>query len=149
MKKLKKKLIVCDQAFILYLNYISKFIKKEFCQINLMVLNHFRDLINILRWNLLSEFKILDDEETTKDFCNIKEPLKIPLIAGDFCTNYIKEVMKDFDIFFFLIIFHFNFWLFANDLIYIKLNLPNIMNGKKSTIKDKNEDKKKNDTDNK
>ena len=141
----KKELITCDQAFILYLNYISKFIKKEFCQINLMVLKHFRDLINILGWNLLSEFKTLDDEDTTKDFCSIKEPLKIPLIAGDFCNSYMKEVMKDFDIYFgVVIISHFNFWLYANDLTYIKLNLPNIINEKENNLKDKSEDKNNN-----
>ena len=147
----KKELITCDQAFILFLNYISKFIKKEFCQINLMVLKHFRDLINILGWNLLSEFKTLDDEDTAKDFCSIKEPLKIPLIAGDFCNSYMKEVMKDFDVYFgVIIISHFNFWLYANDLTFIKLNLPNIMNEKENNFKDKNDDKdNSNDTENK
>jgi len=139
----KKELITCDQAFILYLFYISKFIKKEFCQINLMILKHFRDLINILGWNLLSEYKSLDDEDTTKDFCSIKEPLKIPLIAGDFCNSYMKEVMKEFDIYFgVVIISHFNFWLYANDLTFIKLNLPNIINDKENKIKDKIENKK-------
>ena len=113
----KKELITCDQAFVLYLFYISKFIKKEFCQVNLMILKYFRDLINILGWNLLSEYKSLDDEDTTKDFCSVKEPLKIPLIAGDFCNSYMKEVIKDFDIYFgVVIISHFNFWLYANDL---------------------------------
>ena len=147
----KKELITCDQAFILYLFYISKFIKKEFCQINLMVLKHFRDLINILGWNLLSEYKSLDDEDTTKDFCSIKEPLKIPLIAGDFCNNYMKEVIEDFDIYFgVVIISHFNFWLYANDLTFIKLNLPNIISDKENKIKDKIEDKNNsNDSENK
>ena len=147
----KKELITCDQAFILFLNYISKFIKKEFCQINLMVLKHFRDLINILGWNLLSEFKTLDDEDTSKDFCSNKEPLKIPLIAGDFCNSYMKEVMKDFDVYFgVIIISHFNFWLYANDLTFIKLNLPNIINEKENNTKDKSEDKNNNnDTENK
>ena len=147
----KKELITCDQAFILYLFYISKYIKKEFCQINLMVLKHFRDLINILGWNLLSEYKSLDDEDTTKEFCSTKEPLKIPLIAGDFCNSYIKEVMKDFDIYFgVVIISHFNFWLFANDLTFIKLNLPNIINERENKINDKNEDKNNNnDSENK
>ena len=147
----KKELITCDQAFILYLFYISKFIKKEFCQINLMVLKHFRDLINILGWNLLSEYKSLDDEDTTKDFCCIKEPLKIPLIAGDFCNSYMKEVMKEFDIYFgVVIISHFNFWLYANDLTFIKLNLPNIINDKETKINDKIEDKNNSiDNDNK
>ena len=146
----KKELITCDQAFILYLFYISKFIKKEFCQINLMVLKHFRDLINILGWNLLSEYKSLHDEETTKDYCSIKEPLKIPLITGDFCNSYMKEVIKEFDIYFgVVIISHFNFWLYANNLTFIKLNLPNIINVKENKIKDKIEDKnKKNSIDN-
>ena len=146
----KKELITCDQAFILYLFYISKFIKKEFCQINLMVLKHFRDLINILGWNLLSEYKSLHDEDTTKDYCSIKEPLKIPLITGDFCNSYMKEVIKEFDIYFgVVIISHFNFWLYANNLTFIKLNLPNIINVKENKIKDKIEDKnKKNSIDN-
>jgi len=142
----KKESIVCDQAFILYLFYISKFVKKEFCKIQLMVLKHFRDLINILGWNLLSEYKSLDDEDTSKDFCSTKEPLKIPLISSDFCNSYMKEVMKDFDVYFgFVIISHFNFWLYANDLTYIKLNLPNIINEKEVKIKDKNEEKNNND----
>ena len=136
----KKESTTCDQAFILYLFYISKLIKKEFCKINLMVLKHFRDLINILGWNVLSEYKSLDDEDTSKDFCSIKEPLKIPLIAGDFCNSYMKKVMKDFDVYFgVVIISHFNFWLYANDLTFIKLNLPNIINDKESKIKEKSE----------
>ena len=143
----KKELITCDQAFILYLFYISKFIKKEFCKINLMVLKHFRDLINILGWNLLSEYKSLEDEDTTKDFCSIKEPLKIPLIAGDFCNNYMKRVMKDFDIYFgVIIISHLNFWLYANDLTFIKLNIPNLINEKDNKLKEKNEIKINNNT---
>ena len=141
----KKEMITCDQAFILYLFYISKYVKKEFCSINLLVLKHFRDLINILGWNLLSEYKSLDDEDTTKDFCSIKEPLKIPLIAGDFCNSYMKTVIKDFDIYFgVVIISHFNFWLYANDLTYIKLNLPNINNEKENKLKEKNDIKNNN-----
>ena len=134
----KKELVTCDEAFILYLFYISKFIKKDFCKINLMVLKHFRDLVNILGWNLLSEYKSLDDEDTSKDFSSIKEPLKIPLIAGDFCNTYMKEVMKNFDVYFgVIIISHFNFWLYANDLTFIKLNLPNIINDKETKMKEK------------
>ena len=143
----KKETLTCDQAFILYLFYISKFVKKDFCKLNLMVLKHFRDLINILGWNILSEFKSLDDEDTSKDFCSIKEPLKIPLIAGDFCNSYMKEVMKDFDVYFgVVIISHFNFWLYANDLTFIKLNLPNIINDKETKIKEKNEIKNNTNT---
>jgi len=134
----KKELVTCDEAFILYLFYISKFIKKDFCKINLMVLKHFRDLVNILGWNLLSEYKSLNDEDTSKDFSSIKEPLKIPLIAGDFCNTYMKEVMKNFDVYFgVIIISHFNFWLYANDLTFIKLNLPNIINDKETKMKEK------------
>ena len=141
----KKELVTCDEAFILYLFYISKLIKKDFCKINLMVLKHFRDLVNILGWNLLSEYKSLDDEDTSKDFSSIKEPLKIPLIAGDFCNTYIKEVMKDFDVYFgVIIISHFNFWLYANDLTFIKLNLPNIINDKENKMKEKFEIKANN-----
>lgn len=141
----KKELVTCDEAFILYLFYISKFIKKDFCKINLMVLKHFRDLVNILGWNLLSEYKSLDDEDTSKDFSSIKEPLKIPLIAGDFCNTYMKEVMKDFDVYFgVIIISHFNFWLYANDLTFIKLNLPNIINDKETKMKEKFEIKTNN-----
>jgi hypothetical protein len=136
----KKEKIKCDEAFILYLFYISKFVKKEFCKINLMVLKHFRDLINILGWNILSEYKSLNDEDTSKDFCSLKEPLKIPLMAGDFCNSYMKEVMKDFDVYFgVVIISHFNFWLYANNLTFIKLNLPNIINDRETKIKEKNE----------
>jgi len=141
----KKELVTCDEAFILYLFYISKFIKKDFCKINLMVLKHFRDLVNILGWNLLSEYKSLDDEDTSKDFSSIKEPLKIPLIAGDFCNTYMKEVMKNFDVYFgVIIISHFNFWLYANDLTFIKLNLPNIINDKETKMKEKFEIKTNN-----
>ena len=139
----KKEKITCDQAFIYYLFYISKFVKKEFCKINLMVLKHFRDLINILGWNLISEYKSLYDEDTTKDFCSIKEPLKLPLIVGDFCNNYMKEVMKDLDIYFgIIIISHFSFWLYENGLTFIKLNLPNIFNEEEKIINEKyNENK--------
>ena len=135
----KKENITCDQAFIMYLYYISKIINKEFCLINLIVIKHFRDLINILGWNLLSRFKSLDDEDTSKDFCSVKDPLKIPLLSNDFCNNYIKKVMKEFDIYFaFVIISHFNFWLYANDLTYIKLNLPNVINDKDNKLKENN-----------
>ena len=136
----KKESITCDQSFILYLYYISKIVTKDFCEINLIVIKHFRDLINILGWNLLSRFKNLDDEDTSKDFYSIKEPLKIPLLASDFCNNYIKKVIKDIDVYFgFIIISHFNFWLYANDLTFIKLNLPNIINEKENKIKEKND----------
>ena len=136
----KKETITCDQAFILYLFYISKIVNKDFCLINLIVLKHFRDLVNILGWNLLSRFKSLDDEDTSKDFSSNKEPLKIPLLANDFCNNYIKKVMKDFDVYFaFVIISHFNFWLYANDLTFIKLNLPNAVNEREIKMKEKND----------
>ena len=136
----KKETITCDQAFILYLFYISKIVNKDFCLINLIVLKHFRDLVNILGWNLLSRFKSLDDEDTSKDFCSVKEPLKIPLLSSDFCNNYIKKVMKDFDVYFgFIIISHFNFWLYANDLTFIKLNLPNVINEKENKTAEKKE----------
>ena len=144
----KKDIITCDQSFILYLYYISKKINKDFCKINLIILKHFRDLINILGWNLLSRFKSLDDEDISKNFCTIKEPLKIPLLVNDFCNNYIKNIMKDFDIYFiFIIISHFNFWLYANNLTFIQLNLPNIFNNKNKNdnIKDNIKDDIKSD----
>ena len=56
-----------------------------------------------------------------------------------------KEVMKDFDVYFgIIIISHFNFWLYANDLTFIKLNLPNIINDKETKIKEKFEIKTNN-----
>ena len=136
----KKESITCDQSFIYYLYYISKIVTQDFCVINLMIIKHFRDLVNILGWNLLSRFKTLDDEDTSKEYSSNKEPLKIPLLTNDFCNNYIKKVMKDFDIYFaFIIISHFNFWLYANDLTFIKLNLPNVLNEKENQKKEKNE----------
>ena len=136
----KKEEINCDQSFILFLYYISKKVNKDFCKINLIILKHFRDLINILGWNLLSRFISINDEDTSKDFCSIKEPLKIPLLANDFCNNYVKKVWKEFDIYFvFVIISHFNFWLYANNLNFIQLNLPNVLKDKEKLIKNENE----------
>ena len=136
----KKEEINCDQSFILFLYYISKKVNKDFCKINLIILKHFRDLINILGWNLLSRFISINDEDTSKDFCSIKEPLKIPLFANDFCNNYVKKVWKEFDIYFvFVIISHFNFWLYANNLTFIQLNLPNVLKDKEKLIKNENE----------
>jgi hypothetical protein len=37
-----------------------------------------------------------------------------------------------------VIISHFNFWLYANDLTYIKLNLPNVINDKDNKLKENN-----------
>ena len=125
----KKENITCDQSFIFYLYYISKKINKEFCKINLMVIKYFRDFINILGWSLLSRYKFLDDEDTTKEFCCIKEPLKVPLLVNDFFNNYIQKAIKNIDIYFVVIIIsHYCFWIYAHDLTFIKLNLPNIIN---------------------
>lgn len=141
----QKENITCDQAFVLYLIYISQIVKKTFCKINLIVIKYYRDLVNLLGWNLLSEFKSLLDEDTSKEFSSIKEPLKIPLIAEDFCNNYMKEVLKEFDNYFTIIIIsHFNFWLYANDLTFIKLNLPNIEIEKNSKMKSKEDNKNSN-----
>ena len=136
----KKEQITCDESFILYLFYISKYIKKDFCKINLMVLKHFRDLVNILGWNLISVYKSLDDEDISKDFSTVKDPLKIPLLANDFFNSYIKEVMKDFDVYFAVVIIsHYVFWLYANNLTSIKLNIPTIINEKEqSSLKQNN-----------
>ena len=136
----KKELITCDQAFIYYLYYISKIVSQDFCLINLIIIKHFRDLVNKLGWNLLSRFKTLDDEDTSIEYSINKEPLKIPLLTNDFCNNYIKKVMNDFDVYFaFIIISHFNFWLYANDLTFIKLNLPNVLNEEEKKMKEKND----------
>ena len=125
----KKENITCDQSFIFYLYFISKKINKEFCKINLMVIKYFRDFINILGWSLLSRYKFLDDEDTTKEFCCIKEPLKVPLLVNDFFNNYIQKAIKNIDIYFVVIIIsHYCFWIYAHDLTFIKLNLPNIIN---------------------
>ena len=48
--------------------------------------------------------------------------------------------MKDFDVYFgFIIISHFNFWLYANDLTFIKLKLPNVINEKENKTAEKKE----------
>jgi hypothetical protein len=39
-----------------------------------------------------------------------------------------------------------NFWLYANDLTFIKLNIPNLINEKDNKLKEKNEIKINNNT---
>ncbi len=136
--------ITCDQSFCLFLIYISKYVKNEFFKIILILLKNYRDCMNILGWEILSKYKTLDDENTNLSFCSVKDPSRLPLIANEFLNEYLNIKIPNFDKYFSTIIIgHFNFWLFGNNLTFIKLDIINddLYNENEDKFNDKDKSK--------
>ena len=120
------KQITCDESFGLFLIYISKYVKSDFFKIILILLKNYRDCMNILGWEILSKYKTLEDENTRKKFCSVKDPSRLPLIANEFLNEYLDKKFPNFDKYLSsVIIGHFNFWLFGNNLTLIQLDIIN------------------------
>ena len=139
-----KSLITCDQSFALFLIYISEKINSNFFEIVVIIIKLYRDCMNKLGWEILSKYKTLDDEEISfkYSFCEKKDPMKLPEISNDFIKFYLPKILPNFDIYLVMVIIgHFNYWLYWNDLSFINLNLfgeEKIFNNNNNINKNKN-----------
>lgn len=135
----QEKNITCDQAIALFLIEISKVVTFDFFKIVVILLKHYRDCMNKLGWEILAQYKKLNDENSSAEFCSVKDPSRLPEIANDFLLEYLPSTLPNFDRYFAVVIIsHFNFWLYGNDYTFINLELQkNIFNN--STQDDKNE----------
>ena len=121
-----KSLITCDQSFALFLIYISEKITINFFEIVVIIIKLYRDCMNKIGWEILSKYKSLDDEQISFNysFCEKKDPMKLPEISNDFIKFYLPKILPNFDIYLVMVIIgHFNYWLYWNDLSFINLNL--------------------------
>ena len=149
-----KSLITCDQSFALFLIYISEKINSNFFEIVVIIIKLYRDCMNKLGWEILSKYKTLDDEEISFNytFCEKKDPMKLPEISNDFIKFYLPKILPNFDIYLVMVIIgHFNYWLYWNDLSFINLNLfgeEKIFNNNNNNNKNKNNNNNNNNENN-
>ena len=134
----QEKNITCDQAIALFLIEISKDVTFDFFKIVVILLKHYRDCMNKLGWEILAQYKKLNDENSSAEFCSVKDPSRLPEIANDFLLEYLPSILPNFDRYFAVVIIsHFNFWLYGNDYTFINLELQkNIFNNSSQDEKD-------------
>ena len=119
-----KEKITSDLAIVLFLVYLSEVLnlKKDYVILNLVLLKNFRDLTNIISPSI---FLSKSSSESSKTH----SPNNLPLLSERFLNSYVPIKMSNFDPYFAAVITaHFLFWLYINDLTYIKVDLVNIKN---------------------
>ena len=118
--------ITCDQAMTLFLLSMSKSVTVDFFKLIVVIIKQYRDCMNKLGWQILSQYKKLNDEDRSSEYCSVKDASRLPEIANDFLSTYLPIKLPSFDKYFAVILIsHFNFWLYGNDYTFISLSIGN------------------------
>ena len=114
----------CDDIFALFLLEISKKVIPKFYRIIVIFIRFYRECMNKLGWEILNQFKDLEDEPTYLDFCTIKNGEYLPQISNDFINLFIYNKCPEFDKNIAVVLLsHFCHWLFKNNHTHIKINM--------------------------
>ena len=123
----------CDDIFALFLLDISKKVIPKFYRIMLIFIRFYRDCMNKLGWEILNQFKDLEDEPTYLDFCTVKNGEYLPQISNDFINFFLYSKCPEFDKNIAVVILsHFCHWLHKYNHTHIKINM--IKSNENSTI---------------
>jgi hypothetical protein len=111
----------CDDLFGIYLNDISNNITQVFYKSVVILLRYYRDCMNLIGWDTLSNYKDLYDEKTEYEFTSVKNGELLPDIFNDFLEEYIPKRLPCFDIHIAsVVISEFNDWLYRHAFTHIK-----------------------------
>lgn len=118
--------ITCDDIFACFLIHMARIANEKFYKTIIVLIKHFRECMNKLGWDILSQFKHLSDEQTTLDFCSVKNGEHLPEIASDFINVYLPSKLPQFDKkIASVIVSQFCDWLHKHKLTHIKLRYIN------------------------
>jgi hypothetical protein len=114
--------ITCDDIFALFLIYISRNVNIKFYKTIVIFMKLYRDCMNKIGWEILSEYKDLSGEPTELDYTSVKNGEHLPEIANDFVNSYLKLHLPSFDKHLAVVILnHFSDWLFKYNFSTIRL----------------------------
>jgi len=120
----KKVKSTCDDAFALFLVEISKKVAPKLYKIFLIFIRYYRECMNKLGWEIINQYKDLEDEPTYLDFCTVKKPEYLPQIVNDFVGGFLFKQCPNFDKNLVIVmVSHFCYWLYQNQYTHMKINL--------------------------
>jgi len=118
-------MITCDDLIGAYLNIISNYINRQFYKSVIILLKNYRECMNLLGWEVFSQYKDLKDEKTELQYCEVKNGELFPEICNEFLNQYFPQKIPSFDKHIAaVVVCEFCDWLYRNKFTHISLN-PN------------------------
>lgn len=126
--------ITCDDIIALFLIENSKIVTPKFYKILVIFMKLYRECMNKLGWEILSQYKDLIDEPTNLDYTTVKSGEHLPDISNDFINVYLHYHLPDFDKYLAVVLVnHFCDWLCKFRFTHTKLKF--MENGKGGEVK--------------
>ena len=120
----KEIIYTCDDLFATFLMEISQKVNNSFYKLILIFIRFYRECMNKLGWEILYQFKDLEDELTYLDYCSIKNGEYLPQISNDFINHFLLKKCPDFDKnIAVVLVSHFCHWLYIKNYTHMKINL--------------------------
>jgi hypothetical protein len=89
--------ITCDDLFALFLIEISKMATSTLYKLMVIYIQAYRDCMNKIGWETLSNYKTLESEPTNLEYTIVKNGDYLPQICNDFLVDYLPSHLKKFD----------------------------------------------------
>jgi len=120
----KENKYTCDDLFAIFLVEMSQKVIPSFYKLILIFIRFYRECMNKLGWEILYQFKDLEDESTYLDYCTIKCGEYLPQISNDYIKHFLVKKCPDFDNnIAVVLVSHFCHWLYKKNYTHMRVNL--------------------------
>jgi hypothetical protein len=94
---LEKDNLSCDDIFAIFILDISRTLSLKFLKNLLIFIKNLRDCMNIIGWEILSEYKSLRYEPTILDFTSVKNAECLPDLSNEFINIFLPNKLPNWD----------------------------------------------------
>ncbi len=94
---LEKEELTCDDIFAIFLLDMARTVNFKFLKNLLIFVKNLRDCMNLIGWEILSEYKSIRNEPTTLEFTSVKNAECLPDITNDYINLFLPNNFPKFD----------------------------------------------------
>lgn len=118
--------ITCDDIFALFLIDNSEIFTFQFYKTLIIFIKSYRECMNKIGWELVSQYKNIQPEKTELEFANVKNGEHLPEISEDFVNIYLPNHLPCFDRYLSVVIVnYFCDWAYKHRFTHVKLKYLN------------------------
>jgi hypothetical protein len=123
LSNIEKDHLTCDDIFAIFILHTAKNFSFKFLKNLLIFLKNLRDCMNLIGWEVLSEYKSLRNENTNSEFTSVKNAECLPKISNEFINLFLPNRLPQWDKHLAVVIINmFCDWLYKNKFTNEKLN---------------------------
>jgi hypothetical protein len=115
-----------DDILSLFLIETSKITTEQFYKSLVIFTRHYRDCMNKIGWEILQQYKGLDNEPTHFDYTSVKNGEYLPEVCNDFINIYLPSHLPKFDMYLAIVIVNYLCdWLYKFNFTRMKIKYIN------------------------